>query len=209
MNKGEKVILLKKKSNTDIGESLLKDHSHNTRAYILFLPVFLGYESGGEKTRNYKAMKEMWRGFPGGDSGKEPACQCRRCKRCGFDPRVEKIPWGRAWQPSSSLTWRIPRTEEPGRLWSLGWSGLAHTQEGAWNLRPFPVLTFVSYNPFSLSYCPVARTLPPGSVYSAHRPTLAILGQCVWKCQDVLKNHGDGTVIYWLKINILIKINIG
>ena len=22
-------------------------------------------------------------GFPGGTSGKEPACQCRRCKRCG------------------------------------------------------------------------------------------------------------------------------
>ena len=25
-------------------------------------------------------------------SGKEPACQCRRCKRCGFNPWVEKIP---------------------------------------------------------------------------------------------------------------------
>ena len=24
--------------------------------------------------------------FPGGPSGKEPACQCRRCKRCGLDP---------------------------------------------------------------------------------------------------------------------------
>ena len=24
--------------------------------------------------------------FPGGVSGKEPACQCRRCKRHGFDP---------------------------------------------------------------------------------------------------------------------------
>ena len=26
-------------------------------------------------------------------SGKESACQCRRCKRCGFDPWVGKIPW--------------------------------------------------------------------------------------------------------------------
>ena len=25
-------------------------------------------------------------GFPGGASGKKPACQCRRHKRCGFDP---------------------------------------------------------------------------------------------------------------------------
>ena len=32
-----------------------------------------------------------WLGFPGGASGKEPTCQCRRCKRCGFDPWVGKI----------------------------------------------------------------------------------------------------------------------
>ena len=31
-------------------------------------------------------------GFPGGISGKEPACQCRRRKRPGFDPWVGKIP---------------------------------------------------------------------------------------------------------------------
>ena len=38
------------------------------------------------------------RGFPGGASGKEPACQCRKCKRCGLDPWVGKIPWRRVWQ---------------------------------------------------------------------------------------------------------------
>ena len=32
------------------------------------------------------------RGFPGGASGKEPACQCRRRERCGFDPWVGEIP---------------------------------------------------------------------------------------------------------------------
>ena len=36
----------------------------------------------------------------GDTSGKEPPCQCRRCKRHGFDPWVGKIPWGRAWQPT-------------------------------------------------------------------------------------------------------------
>ena len=30
--------------------------------------------------------------------GKEPACQFRRHKTCGFDPWVGKIPWRRAWQ---------------------------------------------------------------------------------------------------------------
>jgi len=38
-------------------------------------------------------------GFPGG-TGKEPACQCSRYKRCGFDPWVRKIPWRRTWQPT-------------------------------------------------------------------------------------------------------------
>ena len=32
-------------------------------------------------------------------SGKESACQCRRCNRCEFDPWVRKIPWSRKWQP--------------------------------------------------------------------------------------------------------------
>ena len=31
---------------------------------------------------------------------KEPACQCRRQKRCGFNPWVGKIPWRRKWQPT-------------------------------------------------------------------------------------------------------------
>ena len=38
-------------------------------------------------------------GFPGGASGKEPACQCRSWKRHGFDTSVGNSPWRRAWQP--------------------------------------------------------------------------------------------------------------
>ena len=32
--------------------------------------------------------------FPGGASGKQPTCQCRRPKRRGFDPWVGKMPEG-------------------------------------------------------------------------------------------------------------------
>ena len=39
-------------------------------------------------------------GFPGGASGKEPTCQCRRLKRRGFYPWVRKISWRRARQPT-------------------------------------------------------------------------------------------------------------
>ena len=40
------------------------------------------------------------RGFPGGTTGKESTCQCRRHKRYGFNPWVGKIPWSRKWQPT-------------------------------------------------------------------------------------------------------------
>jgi len=40
------------------------------------------------------------RGFPAGASGKESTCQCRRFKRCGFDPWVGKIPLRKAQQPT-------------------------------------------------------------------------------------------------------------
>ena len=41
------------------------------------------------------------KGFLGGTNGKERTCQCRRHRTCGFDPCVGKIPWRRAWQPTS------------------------------------------------------------------------------------------------------------
>ena len=54
-------------------------------------------------------------------SCKESACQCKRLKRGGFDPRVRKIPWRSKWQPSSLLAYRAIWTEEPCRLQSMGW----------------------------------------------------------------------------------------
>ena len=38
--------------------------------------------------------------FPGGASDKEPSCQYKRTKVCGFDPWVRKIPWRVAWEPT-------------------------------------------------------------------------------------------------------------
>ena len=38
--------------------------------------------------------------LPGWHSGKESVCQYRRCKRCGFDSWVGKMPWRRKWQPT-------------------------------------------------------------------------------------------------------------
>ena len=44
------------------------------------------------------------KGFPGGDSGKEPACQSRRGRRCEFDPWVGKIPGEGNGQPPVFLS---------------------------------------------------------------------------------------------------------
>ena len=53
---------------------------------------------GKSKENHFVCSKDT--GFPGGTTGKEPACQCRRHKRCRFDPWVGKILWRRAWQPT-------------------------------------------------------------------------------------------------------------
>jgi len=45
-----------------------------------------------------KLVDSNFDGFPGGASGEEPACQCRRCKTHRFHPWVGKIPWRRGAQ---------------------------------------------------------------------------------------------------------------
>ena len=54
--------------------------------------------------------------FPGGSSGKEPACQCRRLRDAGLIPESGQSPGGGNSNHSSILAWRIPWTDEPGRL---------------------------------------------------------------------------------------------
>ena len=63
-------------------------------------------------------------GFPGGASGKEPTCQCRRCKRLGFNPGVGKIVWRRAWQ----LTLVFLPGESHGQRSLVGYSPWGHTE---------------------------------------------------------------------------------
>ena len=46
--------------------------------------------------------------------GKEVTCQCRRHKRCGFDPWAGKIPWNKKWQPTKTKAWKQWRACEVG-----------------------------------------------------------------------------------------------
>ena len=55
-------------------------------------------------------------GFPAGTSSKEFVCQCRRCKRFGFDPWVGKILWSRKWQPAPVFL--LGEFQERGVWWA-------------------------------------------------------------------------------------------
>ena len=74
--------------------------------------------------------------FKLGYSGKEPACQPKRLKRCRFHPQGQEDPLEEGMATHYSiLAWRIPWTEEPGGLQSKelqrighNWSNLACNQ---------------------------------------------------------------------------------
>ena len=63
-------------------------------------------------------------GFPGELNGKESVCQCRRQQVgfLGWDDLLEK----EMASLSSILAWRIPWTEEPGGLPSMGSQRVGH-----------------------------------------------------------------------------------
>ena len=67
-------------------------------------PGFLPCSLGGICTPSCVLISQQKpiyaKGFLGGASGKESACQCRRGRRLRFHPQVGKIPWRRKWQPA-------------------------------------------------------------------------------------------------------------
>ena len=88
-----------------------------THSSILAWRIPWTEESGGLQSKGSQSWRQLkWHskhswillkhGFrvslmlPGDAGGKEPPSQCRRCKTCGFDPWIRKIPWRRAWQPT-------------------------------------------------------------------------------------------------------------
>ena len=72
---------------------------------MFFLPLHIGIRialrAGLEFLFPWYAPSQLeLAGLPRCCSGKESACQCRKHKRCGFDPWVGKIPCSRKWQPA-------------------------------------------------------------------------------------------------------------
>ena len=72
--------------------------------------------------------KGMALDFPGGASGKESACLCRRCKRLRFDPWLGKIPWRRARQPATYFCLGNPIDRGT-------WQAVVHRVSRSWTRR--------------------------------------------------------------------------
>ena len=101
--------------------------------------------------------KYLYMGFPRLCSAKESTCQCRRCKRHGFDPWIGKIPWSRKWH--------LTPVSLPGKFYGqrslLGYSpwgskGVRHNwMTGCKYLYVCIYIFFGQGNLFYLFFCPI------------------------------------------------------
>ena len=65
-------------------------------------------------------------GFPGGASGKEPACQCKKHKRCRFDPSVGKSSEGGHGNPLQNSCMQKPVDRGAWQAMSMGLQRIGH-----------------------------------------------------------------------------------
>ena len=125
--------------------------------------------------------------------GREPACHCRRRKRCRFDPWIGKIPLGKEMATRSSiLAWKIPWTEEPGGLWSMesqrvrhSWIDLAHSPRQFF-LPGLPSFTWLILA-FPLRYSSVGPS--PGNFSEE----LILVSVLVWALSVIQRSLSDLT----------------
>ena len=104
--------------------------------------------------------------FPGGTSGKEPTCQCRRhetwVRSLGQEDPLEK----EMATHSSILAWRILWTEEPGRSQSMGSRRVRHNRETNTHTKTEFFLFWV--DPKALS--PPKAVAGPSASYNLYPP---------------------------------------
>ena len=100
-----------------------------------------------------------------------------QCRRLEFNPWVGKIPWRREWQPANNiLVWRIPRTEEPGGLQSMG--PQPGTTERLTHIPLFKTLLWLPFGP-RINWPPCSTPAQPalvsGPLHFLFPPQIALL----------------------------------
>ena len=107
------------------------------RLQLLFSTLLICLESFGSSEKCWKlnptlrhfesviylVWSAVWLGFPKGSSGKEHSCQAGDL---GLIPGLGRFPGGGHVNPLSILAWRLPWTEEFGRLQSIGLQRIGH-----------------------------------------------------------------------------------
>ena len=80
-------------------------------------------------------------GFPGGASGKEPACNAGDIRDVGLIPGSRRFPWSRAWQPTPVfLAWRMD-----GGAWQATVHRIAKSQTRLKQLSMHSGLTYKNH----------------------------------------------------------------
>ena len=94
-----------------------------TAALLVYKELCNSIIKSNKLDKNVQASRD----FLCGIFGKESASQLRGLKRCSFNSWIRKIFWRREIATHSSiLAWRIPWTEEPGRMESKGSQRVGH-----------------------------------------------------------------------------------
>ena len=139
-------------------------------------------------------------GFPGGASGKEPACQCRRYKRWTSNPQVGKIPWRRAWQPTPVfLPGKSNRQRSLAHCSSQGCieSDTTEVTQHAHMYLQSRVIKF--FQDSSITYC------------MSHLCKILLLTQCCIYCRIKVTFYSNGlndAIYREMKINYMFDINL-
>ena len=102
---------------------------------------------------------------PGCTSGKEPADQCRRHKRRGFDPWIRTIPWRMAWQPTPVF---LPGESHRQR------SPVGYSPQGRKELNMTGV-TWYAHTYIFILYMGVTTCIPVADSYWCMAKTITIL----------------------------------
>ena len=146
-------------------------------------------------------------GFPDDASVKESTCQCKRCKRRGFDSWVRKIPWKRSWQPTVVF---LPG-ESGGQGCLTGYSPWGHTDSDmtwrdlackAWFNPPQllhleRMLPAWEFTPRKDNFCLVQGETPPRGEIQAKHKVIFTLNPYYCYNQGFSVTHCSGTWLVW------------